>query len=236
MQEPLISCDEHDYYCPRDPGIQHEGYAGSKLVIFLGSMDLADEAVRSCQNDDEAGHPGPWVAFVASELVRDGGRKYNGLCNCYSKTGTVGDGCGEINVFEVVMDGNDYSNREFASTGVRSYQAGHVGGAVCKADCERDDFMPSDVDVVDACARKAYEQGPEIVVGGATDGCPVWRRPRGDRYFFILLDEVSRSIVVGMIHPQAIPEEMGLLLPRLPKMLQREMIDTIAGLRLPGGS
>ena len=59
------------------------------------------------------------------------------------------DGCGEINVFEVVMDNNAYSNREFASTGVRSYQAGHVGGSVCGEDCSRDAFPPTDVEVVD---------------------------------------------------------------------------------------
>src|SRR5690606_29062875 len=120
MQEPLLDCEDvSDYFCPDDPGILHQGYAGSKLIVFLGSMMVDDSAVESCSGEG-SGHPGPWVAMVASELVRDGGRKWNGACNCYSKTGSVGDGCGEINVFEVVMDGNEYSNREFASTGVRS--------------------------------------------------------------------------------------------------------------------
>lgn len=233
MQEPVFDCgDGRDYYCPDDPGILHRGFAGSKLIVFLGSMDLEDDQVKSC-GSSEPGHPGPWVAFVASELVRDGGRKWNGLCNCYSKSDSVGDGCGEINVFEVVMDNNDYSNREFASTGVRSYQAGHVGGAVCKSDCDRDAILPKDVDVVDACAQKAYEQGPEIVAGGSTDGCPVWRRPQGDRYFFILLDESTRSIQVGIIHPEALPSAVTSWLPDLPGAILRSDIDALASLRLP---
>jgi hypothetical protein len=232
MQEPLFECgDGRDYFCPNDDGILHRGYSGSKLVVFLGSMNFDDEGVAACSGDGE-GHPGPWVAFVASELVRDGGRKWNGACNCYSKTGSVGDGCGEINVFEVVMDNNDFSNREFASTGVRSYQAGHVGGAVCQASCQRDQF-PDDVEVVDACAGSAYERGPVIEVDGSTDGCPVWRRPDGDRYFFILLDEQRREIQVGIVHPANVPAALAPWLPELPATVSRAAIDAVLELRLP---
>jgi hypothetical protein len=235
MQQPLFECgDGHDYYCPNDPGILHRGYAGSKLVVFLGSMNLDDAGVASCSGTG-AGKPSPWVAFVASELVRDGGRKWNGLCNCYSKTGSVGDGCGEINVFEVVMDDNQYSNREFASTGIRSFQEGHVGGAVCQSSCERETF-PEDVEVVDACAQKAYEKGPEIAFGGVTDGCPVWRRPDGDRYFFILLDAAERMIQVGIVHPGRVPKTVSGVLPNLPKTLPRTDIDAVLALRLPAGN
>jgi len=231
-QEPLQNCDGLGYFCPHDPGILHRGFSGSKLVVFLGSMDLDDAQVKACGGTG-AGAPGPWVAFVASELIRDGGRKWNGLCNCYSKTGTVGDGCGEINVFEVVLDNNAYSNREFASTGVRSYQAGNVGSAVCKSDCQRDAITPTDVEVVDACAKTAYAKGPSIVAGGATDGCPVWRRPRGDRYFFILLDEVTRKIHVGIIHPDRVPASAAAVLPRFPGSLARADIDALLSMRLP---
>ena len=232
MQEPSFECgDGRDYYCPDDPGILHRGFSGSKLVVFLGSMSFDDSGVAAC-NGTGTGHPGPWVAFVASELVRDGGRKWNGACNCYSKTGTVGDGCGEINVFEVVMDDNDFSNREFASTGVRSFQEGHVGGAVCQASCQRDSFPPN-ADVIDACAQTAYERGPELVFGGTTSGCPVWRRPDGDRYFFILLDQAARAIQVGIIHPANIPTAATALLPNLPTSLPRPTIDALVALRLP---
>ncbi len=234
MQEPRFDCgDGRDYFCPDDPGILHRGYAGSKLVVFLGSMTFDDARVTAC-GGNEPGHPGPWVAFVASELVRDGGRKWNGLCNCYSKTDSVGDGCGEINVFEVVLDDNEYSNREFASTGVRSYQAGHVGGSVCGADCQRDAF-PLDVEVVDACSGQAYATGPELVAGGAADGCPVWRRPQGDRYFFILLDAATRVIQVGVLHPANLPPAAGELLPELPGSVARSTIDGLVALRLPAG-
>jgi len=233
MQEPSFDCgDGRDYYCPNDPGVLHRGFSGSKLVVFLGSMDIDDAQLRACDGSGP-GNAGPWVAFVASELVRDGGRKWNGLCNCYSKTGTVGDGCGEINVFEVVLDNNEFSNREFASTGVRSYQAGHVGGAVCKGDCQREAIVPADVEVVDACAGRAYAKGPSLVAGGATEGCPVWRRPRGDRYFFILLDETTRQIQVGIIHPDKLPERAAGLLPSLPGSVARSDIDALLELRLP---
>jgi hypothetical protein len=230
-QAPSVDRDAIPYFCPDDPGVLHRGFAGSKLLVFLGSMAFDDVRVAGCDGDG-VGKPGPWVAFVASELIRDGGRKWNGLCNCYSKTGSVGDGCGEINVFEVVMDDNQYSNREFASTGLRSFQAGHVGGAVCQASCERDMF-PADAEVVDACAGRAYEVGPEIVFGGATDGCPVWRRPEGDRYFFILLDQAERTIQVGVIHPGRIPASVSGVLPALPGGIERSEIDAFLGLRLP---
>jgi len=230
-QAPAVECGELDYYCPNDPGVLHHGYSGSKLVVLYGSMTFDDARVAGCDGDGQ-GHPGPWVAFVSSELIRDGGRKWNGLCNCYSKTGSVGDGCGEINVFEVVMDDNDFSNREFASTGVRSFQEGHVGGSVCGSGCDRDAF-PADVDVVDACAQTAYETGPEVVAGGDSDGCPVWRRPDGDRYFFIALDEATRMIQVGMIHPKNIPSGAAAVLPDLPGTVPRSGIDGILHLRLP---
>jgi hypothetical protein len=211
--------------------VLHEGYTGSKLVVVLASMTFDDDGVTAC-GGTTAGAPGPWVAFVASELIRDGGRKWNGLCNCYSKTGTVGDGCGEINVFEVVMDNNSYSNREFASTGIRSYQAGSLGGSVCGASCDRNAF-PAEVDLVDACSKTAYTKGPVVVAGGASDGCPAWRRPLGDRYFFIALDEEQREIQVGMIHPANVPTAAAGLLPSLPATVDRATIASILDLRLP---
>jgi len=231
-QTPLFACgDGRDYYCPNDPGVLHRGFSGSKLIVFLASTTFDDAGVKSCSGDG-AGKPSPWVAFVASELIRDGGRKWNGLCNCYSKTGSVGDGCGEINVFEVVMDDNDYSNREFASTGVRSFQAGHVGGSVCQSSCDRNAF-PDDADVVDACSKQAFDHGPTLVAGGDTDGCPVWRRPEGDRYFFILLDETAREIQVGIVHPASIPAALRPVLPEMPSSIARGAIDDVLALRLP---
>ena len=62
-------------------------------------MSFDDAGVKAC-GKDTAGKPSPWVAFVASELIRDGGRKWNGLCNCYSKTGSVGDGCDYFGTYQ----------------------------------------------------------------------------------------------------------------------------------------
>jgi hypothetical protein len=232
MQSPRFDCGEGSaYFCPPDPGVLHRGYEGSKLVILLASVSFDDANVRACGSTG-AGSPAPWVAIVASELIRDGGRKWNGLCNCYSKTGTVGDGCGEINVFEVVMDDNAFSNREFASTGVRSYQVGHIGGAVAGASLSPADF-PGDSDVVDVCSKRTYAKGPVLVAGGATDGCPVWRRPQGDRYYFILLDAPTRTIQVGILHPQHLPSALGGILPSLPARIERKDIDALVALRLP---
>ena len=232
MQNQLFDCDNWDaYYCPDDPGINHLGWSGSKLIAVLGNMTVTDSAVNACDSDGD-GHPGPWMAFVSAELIRDGARKWNGMCNCYSKTNSVGDGCGEINVFEVVMDDNAYSNREFVSTGIRSYQNGHVGGSVCGAGCDRDAFA-DEVEVVDACSRTAYTKGPTVVSGGSADGCPVWRRPEGDRFFMILLDEETRTIQVAVIHPGNIPLGLAQLLPGLPDQLSRETIDAMVALRLP---
>ena len=231
-QSPSFDCgDGHDYFCPNDPGVKQLGWSHSKLFVVLAGTDFEDASVASCGGSGTP-NPGPWMALVASELIRDGGRKWNGLCNCYSKTGTVGDGCGEINLFEVVMDEGPYKNREFASTGVRSYQAGHVGGSVCGADCARDAFA-DDVDVVDACAKQAYDHGPVIDVGGASDGCPVWRRPRGDRYFFVLLDEITRQIQIAMVHPSKLPTAAAAVVPALPARLDRSTIDALLTMRLP---
>jgi hypothetical protein len=229
---PFDCGDGHDYFCPADPGVNRLGWTGSKLFVILASMTFDDSGVEKCSGGGSSGSPGPWVALVASELIRDGARKWNGACNCYSKTGTVGDGCGEINLFEIVMDNNQYSNREFASTGVRSYQAGHVGGSVCGTGCSRDAFGP-DADVVDACAKKAYTTGPEIAVGGASNGCPVWRRPIGDRYLTVLLDETTRTVQVGMIHPANVPAAAAPLLPALPPLIPRTTVDALVALRLP---
>lgn len=232
MQNQPFGCDDFDeYFCPEDPGINHLGWSGSKLIAFLGNMTVDDSTVGACSGDG-SGHPGPWVAFVAAELIRDGARKWNGLCNCYSRTDSVGDGCGEINVFEVVMDNNDYSNREFISTGIRSFQAGHIGGSVCGAGCARDD-VADDVEVVDACSRTAYVAGPEVVAGGASDGCPVWRRPVGDRVFLILLDEETRTIQVAIIHPSNIPDPLRDIFPEFPSRISRDTVDGLIGMRLP---
>lgn len=103
---------------------------------------------------------------------------------------------------------------------------------MCQASCDRSAFA-DDVDLVDACAQQAYDRGAELAFGGDTDGCPVWRRPNGDRYWFILLDAIERVIQVGLIHPDNVPAAATALLPALPATLERNAIDALADLRLP---
>jgi hypothetical protein len=98
--------------------------------------------------------------------------------------------------------------------------------------CDRNAFG-ADVEVVDACAKTAYAKGPVLVAGGTTDGCPVWRRPEGARYFFILLDESTRTIQVGVIHPANVPAAASGLLPELPGSVSRTTIDAMVTMRLP---
>ena len=39
-QAPRFECgDGRDFYCPNDAGVLHRGFSGSKLVVFLGSMN-----------------------------------------------------------------------------------------------------------------------------------------------------------------------------------------------------
>jgi hypothetical protein len=60
------------------------------------------------------------------------------------------------------------------------------------------------------------------------------RRPEaGYRYFVILLDVASRTVQLGIIHPQKIPASMASLLPGLPASVAQTTIDALVQLRLP---
>jgi len=61
----------------------------------------------------------------------------------------------------------------------------------------------------------------------------VWRRPVGDRYFMILLDEQARTIQVAVVHPDQIPPDAATLLPELPHSLPRSTLDALLSMRLP---
>jgi hypothetical protein len=167
--------------------------------------------------------------------MRDGWGKYH-PCHCYANTNAgVGDGCGEINVFEVISEkeGTQYGNRDLISTGLRSYQFGSLGGSVCGADtCKASDFA-ADSDLVDACAKKSVSGGAVVVADQGGGGCPVWQRPKDDRYFLALLDEKTRSVQIAIVHPSRIPSALAPLLPGLSSKLPRSLVDALAELRLP---
>jgi hypothetical protein len=61
-----------------------------------------------------------------------------------------------------------------------------------------------------------------------------FRRPEsGYRYFLIALDVGSRTVQLGIIHPQNVPTPLAGLLPGLPASIPRATVDAVLGLRLP---
>ncbi len=221
-----------DPYCPASgPDVDFQGWAGSKLLVFRATMVAG--APTSYGKSCGSGAPvdAPWIGFSASELMRDGWGKYF-PCHCYDNTdGTVGAGCGEINVFETVpeSEGAAYGNRTIMSTGLRSYQVGSFGGNVCGfGSCKPDMFAP-EVDLVDACTKAAATAGVTLTYGAKNGPCPVWHRPSGERILFAFLDVSSRTIKVGMVHPGAAPAA----LVSLPGSLDGATIATLRGLQLP---
>ncbi|RYE90471.1 MAG: hypothetical protein EOO75_10115, partial [Myxococcales bacterium] len=234
--EPFGCGPGSDPYCPASsPELHYKGWAGSKLLILQATMPDASEpgqTAASCQAGGVV--DSPWVGWSASELMRDGAGKYH-PCHCYANTNAgVGDGCGEINVWETVSEQEvGYGNRRIMSTGLRSYQVGSLGGSVCGAPGCPDTAFGPDVDLVDACQQTALTQGAELTPGG-NNGCPVWRRPRGPRYFVALLDETTRTIKIALIHPGNVPAVLAPLLPALPAVVDRSTIDALVALSLPG--
>jgi len=241
MQAQAFTCGPgSDPYCPGSD-LDYYGWAGSKLVVLLASMPYADDpALKSLSciaaGQDERAEDSPWIGVAPSELMRDGWSGYH-PCHCFSNTdGLLGDGCGQINVFEVIAEssGAQYGNRDVISTGVRSYQVGSLAGSTCGiASCGIDKF-PADADLLDANALSALSAGavvdadhPQMAAG------PMWRRARDDRYYLLLLDENARTVQVAVIHPAAIPDELGGLLPALPNTLARSVVELLLALRLP---
>jgi hypothetical protein len=229
-----------DPYCPGS-GLDYYGWEGSKLFVILASMPYASDpalAPLTClkAGEDERLLDAPWIGLGASELTRDGWAGYH-PCHCFANTnGGVGDGCGQINAFEVVGEssGSQWGNRDVISTGLRSYQLGHLGGNTCGiATCTMDHF-PADAQLVDACKLTAIARGAVLDSANRDYGiCPMWRRPLDDRYFLILLDEATRTVQVAIVHPQKLPAALAGWLPTLPQEVPRSAIDALVALRLP---
>ncbi len=241
MQSHPFHCGPgSDPYCPGS-ALDYDGWPGSKLVIVVASMPYADDPSlgASCitAGQDVRQEDSPWIGVAPSELDRDGWSGYN-PCHCFSNTdGQLGDGCGQINVFEVIAEasGAKYGNRDIISTGVRSYQVGSLGGATCGVSgCGISQF-PAGWDLLDANALVPMKHGAVIDADNrASKEGPVWRRPLDDRFFAILLDERARTVQVAVIHPGAIPAALSGLLPALPGVVPRATIDAMLQLRLPG--
>ncbi len=240
MQAQPFPCGPgSDPYCPGSD-LDYYGWAGSKMIVVLASMPYADDPTLGATciqpGQDVRLEDSPWLGVAPSELNRDGWSGYN-PCHCFSNTnGQLGDGCGQINIFEVIAEasGAKYGNRDIISTGVRSYQVGSLGGATCGvAGCAIAQF-PTGWDLLDANALVPLMHGAVIDADHrASEEGPVWRRPLDDRFFVILLDESARTVQVAVIPPGTIPPALMTLFPALPGVVQRNVIDALLALRLP---
>jgi len=241
MQEKPFPCGPgSDPYCPGSD-LDFNGWPGSKLVVLVASMPYADDPTMkplSCitSGQDERQQDSPWIGIAPSELDRDGWSGYK-PCHCFANTNSgVGDGCGQINVFEVVAEasGAKWGNRDIISTGIRSYQVGSLGGATCGIEGCGIEKFPADADLLDANALTAMPAGAVIDADHRqTAAGPVWRRARDDRYYLFLLDEASRTVQVAVIHPQSIPDAAKTIVPALPNTVSRSAIEGVLNLRLP---
>lgn len=241
MQERPFPCGPGSVpYCPGSD-LDYYGWEGSKLFVLLASMPYADDpsfaaptCIQADQNERE--QDSPWIGVAPSELNRDGWSGYH-PCHCFANADAgVGDGCGQINVFEVIAEasGARWGNRDIISTGIRSYQVGSLGGVTCGIQgCGIDQF-PADADLLDANSLTAMAQGAQIDADHRqmAEG-PVWRRATDDRYYVALLDENTRTVQVMVLHPANLPAAVRALLPALPNELSRAVIDSLVSLRVP---
>lgn len=242
MQEKAFPCGPgSDPYCPGS-GLDFEGWAGSKLVVMLASMPYTDDpalAPLSCiaDGEDERAQDAPWIGVAPSELNRDGWSGYH-PCHCFDSGGSaqLGDGCGQINVFEVIAEssGPRFGNRDVISTGIRSYQVGSLGGVTCGIESCGIERFPADADLLDVNALTAAAEGAVIdAEEPASRVGPAWRRARDDRFYVFLLDERSRTVQVAVIHPGNVPATARTLLPAMPNVIARSVVDDLRTLRLP---
>lgn len=241
QKKPFKCGPGSDPYCPGSD-LDYVGWKGSKLIVMLAGMPYADDPTMkplSCVtgSKDERGEDSPWLGIAPSELFRDGWSGYN-PCHCFSNSNNagLGDGCGQINLLEVVAEsqGTQYGNRDIISTGIRSYQVGSLGGSTCGVKgCTMDHFA-ANADLLDANSLSVMKQGAVIDANNRAGAAgPVWRRAQDDRYYLVLLDEQSRAVQVAVIHPGNVPAAARTIVPALPNTITRGAVDGLMGLRLP---
>jgi hypothetical protein len=218
-----------------DPG-QHKyyGWAGSKLIILLATMPhYGSGGITTAQNcstsTTDNWYDAPWIGVSHGELVRQG--LYN-PCQCYSYPNLLnsGNGCGQLNAFEVVNDQGAYKNLELFSTNFFGY-GGYVGEGPCGPSCNVTNLSPA-VDLVNKSTSLEAAAGavsaPKKNVGAA------FRRPAtGYRYVLMLFDVTSRTVQLALVHPGNIPPALAGLLPSLPQQVGQASIDSLLQLRLP---
>ncbi|HEY6880508.1 MAG TPA: DUF2403 domain-containing protein [Polyangiales bacterium] len=219
-------------YCPTNASDHFQGWAGSKLFLFLASMPHANSgAIDAPCSDNNQGnwYDAPWIGLSLGELVRAGSFSD---CQCYAKDPSkwyLGDGCGQLNAFEVVNDNNQYKNLDVFSTNFFGY-AGYVGEGPCGTGCNVSK-LGAEVDLIDKA--KSQEATGALASPMKGPGAAFRRPSAGYRWFMMLFDVSSRTVQLGLVHPGAVPSAVQKLLPSLPDTVSNETIANVRGLRLP---
>lgn len=221
-------------YCPANSPSQRYGWEGSKLILLQASMphygSAALAGVKHCSTDaNDNWFDAPWIGLSHGELIRSG--KFGG-CNCYSKDPAhweLADGCGQFNVFETVNDNNAYRNLDLFSTNFFAY-SGYVGEGPCGKNCDISALDPA-VDLISkATSREALAAVATPVKGSGA----AFRRPSGSyRWFVILMDAQTRTVQLGLVHPDNLPPSMAVLAASPVRIVRSEIAELLA-LRLPG--
>jgi hypothetical protein len=223
-------------YCPAGGGgPKNYGWSGSKLFVMTARMPMMGgpklDAATACGTGTSNGwYNAPWIGISLGELIREG--KF-GDCNCYGKTPPewyAGDGCGQINAFEVVNDNNDYQNFDVFSSNIFAYY-GNVGEGPCGKNCNLSGVGPADL--IDKATSKPAANGGVTTFGGSAAHVAFRRPTEGYRYVLALFDVNTRTMQLAIIHPSKVPAAAAGLLPALPKTLDRATIDALLAMRLP---
>jgi hypothetical protein len=224
-------------YCPTPGAGQHKyyGWAGSKMIIWLatmphyGSGDIT--TAQNCNNATTDGwYDAPWIGISHGEIVRQG--LYNG-CHCYSYPANpnAGDGCGQLNAFEVVNDNNTFKNLDVFSTNFFGY-GGYVGEGPCGTGCNVSALGPA-VDLVNKKTGNTEAAMGAISTPKMGPGAAFRRPATGYRYIIALYDVNSRTVQLAFIHPGNVPAALAGLLPTLPQQIPQTTVDGVVALRLP---
>ncbi len=220
-------------YCPAPPASQFWGWKGSKLFVLLATMGHAGAgaAPAQCSTGTTGGwYDAPWIGLAVGELARAGSFA---SCQCFAKDPAkwyLADGCGQFNVFEVVNDNNSYKNLDVFSTNFIDY-AGYVGQGPCGSKCDASALAPG-VDLIDKATDTEASMGAVATPAGGP-GAALRRPESGYRYFLIALDVTTRTVQLGLVHPQNVPSPIAGLLPNLPSTISRATVDAVLGMRLP---
>ncbi len=236
MTDKLFPCGPNSVpYCPAGGGPKNYGWSGSKLFVLTARMPMMGsaqlDAATACGTGTSNGwYNAPWIGISLGELIREG--KF-GDCNCYGKTPPewyAGDGCGQINAFEVVNDNNDYQNFDVFSSNIFAYY-GNVGEGPCGKNCNLSSTGPADL--IDKSNSQPAKAGGVTTLGGSAAHVAFRRPAVGYRYILALFDVNTRQMQLALIHPNKVPAGAAGLLPSLPKSVVRATIDSLLSLRLP---